>query len=109
MSLSLTDHLNSIVAVHGFNGDRKRSWTHRHFDSDGRESTCFWLSDFLPFDVPQASIYTYGYPAGTSIDAAAQDLIRALDNERLRCNSFETPIAFMAHNTGGLIVKQVCL
>lgn len=57
--------------------------------------------------MPGANVFTYGYPPGNSISAIAQDLIRCLDNERLNRSTYEVPIAFVAHGTGGLIVKQV--
>lgn len=39
--------------------------------------------------------------------SAARDLIVTLDNERRQRSNFDVPIAFLAHGTGGLIVKQV--
>jgi hypothetical protein len=77
-----------------------RSWT----DHSG----IFWLKDFLPKHIPGANVSTFGYPNGSSIDSTAQEFLTALDNDRLRRSSHETPIAFLAHGTGGLVVKQVC-
>ncbi|KAF8515041.1 hypothetical protein BU17DRAFT_68120 [Hysterangium stoloniferum] len=49
--------LSSIVAVHGLDGDREKSWT-------ADNGKC-WLCDFLPNHVSQARILTYGYDACT--------------------------------------------
>ncbi|KAF8518679.1 hypothetical protein BU17DRAFT_66307 [Hysterangium stoloniferum] len=46
-----------IVAVHGLDGDREKSWT-------ADNGNC-WLRDFLLDHVPQARILTYGYDAYT--------------------------------------------
>lgn len=45
-----------IVAIHGFNGDARESWTHV-------DSGVFWLQHLLPHDLPGSRIYSYGYPA----------------------------------------------
>ena len=49
----------SIVAVHGLNGHREKTWT---ANNDGDVN---WLSDFLPSDIPNARILTWGYDANT--------------------------------------------
>lgn len=48
------DH--SIVAVHGLNGHREKTWT---------VDTVNWLRDLLPSDVPHARILSWGYNAST--------------------------------------------
>ena len=50
-------YFDSIVAIHGLDGDRKESWT--------TENGTFWLRDFLPGDLPNARILTYGYDSAT--------------------------------------------
>ncbi|KAJ9496115.1 hypothetical protein H2202_008361 [Exophiala xenobiotica] len=45
-----------IVAVHGLGGDAIDTWTHP-------KSKAFWLKDFLPQQVPDARIMTFGYNA----------------------------------------------
>ena len=49
----------SIIAVHGLDGDRERTWT--------AENGKLWLKDFLPADVPRARILTYGFDARTHV------------------------------------------
>lgn len=46
------------MAVHGLNGHREQTWT----APDGVN----WLSDFLPSDIPNARILTWGYDANTN-------------------------------------------
>jgi hypothetical protein len=48
----------SIVAIHGLNGDREATWTATTDDGDK-----LWLRDFLPNNIENASILTYGYDA----------------------------------------------
>ena len=55
--------VDSIVAVHGLNGDRLRTWT----TQSGSPQVC-WLShsDFLPRYIPGARVLTWGYNANVS-------------------------------------------
>jgi hypothetical protein len=48
---------DSIVAVHGLDGKREKSWT--------AKNSVNWLRDLLPTDIPHARIYTWGYEART--------------------------------------------
>jgi hypothetical protein len=54
-------HSSSIIAVHGLNGNRIESWTHTSKGPSGEKY--MWLKQFLPDDVPEARISTYGYDA----------------------------------------------
>jgi hypothetical protein len=74
--------VNSIVAVHGLNGDAKATWT-------DKKTNAFWLKDFLPRDVPYTRVMTFGYDAtaafgDTTADIAdhAKDLLISLVDER---------------------------
>lgn len=49
--------LLSIVAIHGLNGHSEKTWT------AGNDVN--WLRKFLPIDVPNARIFSYGYEAKT--------------------------------------------
>jgi hypothetical protein len=51
-----THDLDSIVAVHGLDGHREKSWTTDDVN---------WLRDFLPTDIPKARIISWGYDART--------------------------------------------
>jgi hypothetical protein len=43
-----------MVAVHGLNGDAKKTWTHK------KSGHC-WLEDSLAGDFPGARVITFGY------------------------------------------------
>lgn len=47
---------NSIVAVHGLNGHREKTWTLNDIN---------WLRDLLPTVIPNARILSWGYDANT--------------------------------------------
>jgi hypothetical protein len=101
----LTLLLSSIVLVHGLNGDATKSWTN---DKTG----AFWPEDFLPKDIPDARVLTYGYNAAaafgnttaTIIDHAKGLLSSLVDR---RDDDETRPIIFIAHSLGGIVVKQV--
>ena len=52
----LTDN-GSIVALHGLNGHREKTWT--------AENGVHWLRHLLPEDLPHARIICWGYDANT--------------------------------------------
>lgn len=51
--------MHSIIAVHGLGGHAFRSWTFRGPGSNG--AGAMWLRDFLPDEISQSRIMTYGY------------------------------------------------
>jgi hypothetical protein len=73
------------VAVHGLGGDAINSWTHQ-------KSKAFWLRDFLPHQIPDARIMTFGYNADIAfgqstaeiVDHAKSLLASLVDRERSR-------------------------
>lgn len=46
----------SVVAIHGINGDREKTWTRNGVN---------WLRDLLPSIIPNARIFSWGYNAAT--------------------------------------------
>ncbi|KAH6691976.1 hypothetical protein EV126DRAFT_482154 [Verticillium dahliae] len=46
-----------IVALHGLDGHREKTWT--------AENGVYWLRDLFPKDLPQARILCYGYDENT--------------------------------------------
>ena len=74
------DGLIDLIAVHGLKGDYLKSWT-----ADNRN----WLKDFLPEQVPNARIMSYGYNSMvmftksiSTYDDFARDLLSRLENKR---------------------------
>lgn len=52
--------MRNIIAVHGaLGGHAFDSWTFRGLGSNG--AGAMWLRDFLPDEIPQSRIMTYGY------------------------------------------------
>lgn len=103
----LTLSFHSIVIIHGLNGDATKSWTNP-------ETKAFWPKDFLPDDVPEARVLTFGYNAdaafgNTTADIVdhAKDLLGSLIDKREEVNEELRPIIFIAHSLGGIVVKQV--
>jgi hypothetical protein len=71
----------SIVAVHGLGGDPFKTWEEANHK--------IWLRDFLPSQVPNARIMSYGYNSAVAlsrsvagIDEFATDLLVRLSDER---------------------------
>ena len=73
---------SSIVAVHGLCGDPFETWTE---EISGK----LWLRDFLPSQVPNTRIMSYGYDSSATFSKseielgdAAADLLNRLNDER---------------------------
>lgn len=71
----------SIVAVHGLGGHYEHTWTH--------ENGQWWLKDFLPNQISNARILSYGYNAAvafsksiSTIENCARQLLNKIRNER---------------------------
>ncbi|OAA58654.1 hypothetical protein LEL_10876 [Akanthomyces lecanii RCEF 1005] len=77
--------VDSVVALHGLNGHREKTWT--------AENGTNWLRHLLPDDLPRARILCWGYDANT----------HATDRSTNR------PIIFVAHSLGGLVLKSALI
>ncbi|KAH7040025.1 uncharacterized protein B0I36DRAFT_4629 [Microdochium trichocladiopsis] len=118
-----------IIAVHGLNGDARRTWTNP-------ETRACWLShgDFLPLHIKSARVLSWGYnssfssisgalPSNNLIHHHAQTLVAQLAADRIvskheSTNSLihinqmqlesqnDSPIIFLCHSLGGLVVKR---
>ena len=55
--LAAQQHWDSIVAIHGLDGHREKTWT--------AANDTLWLRDLLPADLPNARVLSYGYDADT--------------------------------------------
>ncbi|CAG7854429.1 SubName: Full=Related to WD40-repeat protein (Notchless protein) {ECO:0000313/EMBL:CCA73885.1} [Serendipita indica DSM 11827] len=92
-----------IIAIHGLNGHREKTW----MTDDG----VLWLRQFLPSSLPRARILTYGYDADThstecvstqTMRRHAVGLAQAILRKR---KDARRPIIFVAHDLGGIILK----
>ncbi|CCA76182.1 hypothetical protein PIIN_10175, partial [Serendipita indica DSM 11827] len=99
------DPVVDIVAIHGLEGHREKTWT-------TADKIC-WLRDLLPLDLPNVRILSYGYDADIrsrecvstqTIGRHADGLAHAL--ARIRKDAPRRPIIFIAHNVGGIILKR---
>jgi hypothetical protein len=102
-----------IVAVHGLDGHREKTWT----AGSGADSVN-WLRDLLPHDLPNARILSWGYDANTHSGSRvscqylfdhARTLVSDLCLERQITETSKRPIIFVAHSLGGIIVKSALI
>ncbi len=98
-----------VIFVHGLGGDPVATWCERGGADDGH----FWPR-WLAEDIEGAAIYTLGYPSdkaawntGWPIERAATAVLdKLISSAELRAFP-KTPIAFVCHSLGGLIVKKL--
>ncbi|KAJ0100671.1 hypothetical protein J7T55_011185 [Diaporthe amygdali] len=99
-----------IVAVHGLNGHREKTWT--------APKGVHWLRDLLPADIPHARIMCWGYDANTHDSSRvscqylydhARSLVSDLCRKRTLTYSSRPQIIFIAHSLGGIIVKNALI
>ncbi|KAF5588729.1 Pfs domain protein [Fusarium subglutinans] len=101
-----SEHCVDIVAVHGLDGHWRRSWT--------AKNEVFWLQDLLPSEIPCARIFSYSHDSRTrgsetpldwDVSDHAKALLTALSTERRLTQTERTPILFIGHSLGGIILK----
>ncbi|RYP53694.1 hypothetical protein DL768_001377 [Monosporascus sp. mg162] len=95
-----------LIAVHGLGGHRTRTWQHN-------DSKAYWLRDFLPSDLPNVRIMTYGYNSAVAfsksiagIEEFARDLLERLETARQAYDTVSRPVIFVCHSICGLVVKK---
>ena len=110
--------LRSIVAIHGLDGHREKTWT---FEGKDKTGDILWLRDLLPSVIPNARIWSWGYDSRTrskshgeqltvkTVYDHGRELVFDLDGERRATNSHRRPIIFIVHSLGGIVVKSVSL
>lgn len=112
---------NSVVAVTGLAGHAFGSWSIDHQQ--------MWIRDFLPRDIPNIRVMTYGYNSQLTefksrqdFDQHAEDFAAGLEAlwestyvctlSPVRCPSltwlqYQRPTIFIGHSLGCLIIKKV--
>ncbi|KAF8243912.1 hypothetical protein K440DRAFT_560344, partial [Wilcoxina mikolae CBS 423.85] len=100
----------SVIAVTGLSGHAFGSWRNRTTNK-------MWLQDFLPQDIKNIRIMTYGY--NTNLVGAnaghyrildhQRDLIEQLDSARSSPEVKIRPIIFLGHSFGGILILSVSL
>jgi triacylglycerol esterase/lipase EstA (alpha/beta hydrolase family) len=97
-----------VIYIHGLSGHAVDTWS---CPDSADESGSFWPL-WLGEDVPEANIYTLGYPVGIfakvgnkemNIYERAKAVLEYLSTYEIG----ERPIAIIAHSLGGLLTKQI--
>jgi pimeloyl-ACP methyl ester carboxylesterase len=109
-SVCVSPRLN-VIFVHGLGGDPVETWCCKGGEDDGY----FWPR-WLAEDMKGLAVYSLGYPADKAswgsgwpiAEAAVAALERLMSNRALRASG-DTPIVFVCHSLGGLIVKKLVL
>jgi len=90
MSIVLSDHAVSIVAVHGLNPKNTESHAEKTWTSE--KTNKLWLRDFLPTKIPSARIFIFGYNSNVAFETSsaglsehAGNLLNLLHLERKVC------------------------
>ncbi|KAJ5835667.1 hypothetical protein N7447_001693 [Penicillium robsamsonii] len=106
------DAIVDIVFVHGLTGNRETTWTFK-------PTRQFWPQKFLPEDLPNAHIITFGYDGDIvgALKVAGSNTLRdhgktlahELAVSRKRSRSNHRPLIFVAHSLGGLVTEQALL
>jgi hypothetical protein len=84
-----------------------------------KDAEIYWPLDLLPRSCPNARISVWGYHTLVSdgqplrlqndVFAHARELLLDLVDTREATNTINRPIIFIAHSTGGILVKEVYL
>ena len=81
-----------------------------------KSKLAFWARDLLPRVIPDTRIYTWGYDADihkfgpstsqNTIHQHSSSLLSDLADLQESCSNKSTPIIFVVHSLGGIIVKD---
>lgn len=96
-----------LVAIHGLGGHYNDTWTDKNTEQN-------WLRDFLPDQVPQLRIMSWGYNSGVlgsksvgTVTTFAQGLLADLKTCRATKKLEKRPLIFVCHSLGGVVFKRV--
>ncbi|KAH6637293.1 Alpha/Beta hydrolase protein [Chaetomium tenue] len=101
-----------FIFVHGLFGGSRKTWSY------SQEQGMFWPKDWLPNEVGfrHVRLHSYGYNSGGSrreslltVHDFAQALLADIYNSPDLRKNGDTPIVFVAHSMGGLVVKKAYL
>ena len=102
---------NSVVLVHGLDGDPIETWEHITTGTKPQRRTV-WPEKLLPKILPRVRVLSFGYNGDmyrsnsvAGIRGNAGALLSHLKSLRYGVDQTR-PIVFVAHCLGGLIVKQ---
>ncbi|OBT63788.1 hypothetical protein VE03_06953 [Pseudogymnoascus sp. 23342-1-I1] len=93
-----------VIAVHGFNGNARTTWTNKQGQ--------LWLQQFLPYSLPKARIFTFGYDSlifsqsNADIGDYARKLLSELNSVRQSEERQRRRIVFICHSLGGIVCKK---
>ncbi|KAI1821720.1 hypothetical protein F4861DRAFT_445652 [Xylaria intraflava] len=108
-----SEPLVDFIFVHGLNGGSRKTWSY------SEDPAMFWPKEWLPSEpgFKHVRIQSYGYSSDWSrrqqskltIHDFGQALLADIHNSPLLRKSGDTPIVFIAHSMGGLVVKKAFL
>ncbi|KAJ2980189.1 hypothetical protein NUW58_g7014 [Xylaria curta] len=96
-----------LIFVHGLNGGSRSTWSRA---ADGT----FWPQDWLSCDdaFHDVRIHTFGYSSGLNHDSVlnvhdfASNLLACIYHSPAITSSTSSPVLFVGHSMGGLVVKK---
>ncbi|KAI5789508.1 hypothetical protein FPQ18DRAFT_261384, partial [Pyronema domesticum] len=103
--------VSSIVAITGLSAHAFGSW------KSPDQAHVMWLRDFLPVDLADSRVLTWGYHSSinndqstTPIAAISRDFLQDIQRARGKSASDTSrPLILIGHSLGGLVLQQVML